>query len=157
MDKKQIYLKFNDFHWGSVPSIKYKPNDDGDATFFNVTRQNLITASNGVDFEVRYFEIGQLGFTTLEKHQHTHIVMIARGKGKVIIGEQILDANEFDYFTIPEWVPHQLMNSSDEPFAFFCSVNAERDKPVLLSKEETEVMKKNKQIRRWIKIPKDYF
>ena len=156
MKSERRRIRFNDFEWESVPKIAYK-EQGCNTTFYKVDRQNIISSKDGVDFDVRYFECGRGGYTTLEKHQHTHIVMVARGHGKVIIGENIYDAYPFDYFIIPGWHPHQLINTQDEPFGFFCSVNSKRDKFVLLTKEEMDRLSENKEIRDNIKITEDYF
>ena len=157
--KSKLFLKFDNYHWESIPVIDYKitggQNNTG-ITFNNITRQNIITKKDGVDFEVRLFECEKDGFSTLEKHQHTHIVMILRGNGKVLIGDSIFDAKPFDYFIIPEWQPHQLINTGKEPFSFFCTVNAVRDNFKLLSYDEIEKLRKNKEIDRWIRITEGY-
>ncbi len=158
MNKKN-HLKFDNYRWDSVPLIDYKEaggKSDKMVTFHNITRQNIITKKDGVGFEVRLFECGPDGFSTLEKHEHAHIVMIARGNGKVIIGADIYDAKPLDYFIIPEWNPHQLINTAKEPFAFFCTVNAVRDNFKLLSMEEIGQLRKNKDIDKWIKITEGY-
>lgn len=156
MDDKRLHLKFSDYRWQDVPKVEYKKQQSGN-TFYKVDRQNIISSADGVDFEVRYFECGPQGFTTLEKHEHVHIVMIARGQGRVIIGESIFEACLHDYFVIPSWAPHQLINAGDEPFAFFCSVNAKRDKFAQLSKDETEKLKESNDVAKWIRIPEGYF
>lgn len=156
---KRLHLRFDDFNWDEIPVIDYKKANEGTkskVTFHNITRQNIITKEDDVDFEVRLFECGPEGFSTLEKHRHVHIVMIARGSGKVIIGENIYDARPFDYFIIPAWQPHQLINTGKGPFSFFCTVNAKRDAFKLLSKEEIELLRKNKEIDRWIRLTEDY-
>lgn len=151
------HIKFNDFNWDSIVRIEYKNPDKDKNTFFNVTRQNIITDKYGVNFEVRYFECGQSGYTTLEKHEHIHIVLTARGNGKIIIGNQIFNAQPFDIFVIYNWMPHQLINNGDEPFGFFCSVNAIRDTYQLLKKEEIMELKKNQEIEKYLQIPAGYF
>jgi quercetin dioxygenase-like cupin family protein len=156
MSEQRIKIGFRDYKWNGVHTVAYK-NEGSSDTFYNVDRQNIISAKDGVGFDVRYFECGPGGFTTLEKHQHVHIVMIARGAGRVIIGENIFEARPHDYFVIPSWAPHQLINAKDDPFAFFCSVDAQRDKFVRLSKEETKRLKENDDINAWIKIPDGYF
>lgn len=155
-DKARRHLVFNDDSWEGVAKVEYKNQGSGN-TFFNVDRQNIISSADGVDFDVRYFECGPKGFSTLEKHQHVHIVMIARGQGRVIIDDNIYEAKPNDFFVIPSWAPHQLINTNDEPFAFFCSVNAHRDKFVLLSKEETQKLTSHSEIAKWIQIPDGYF
>ncbi len=156
MSEKRLKVGFSDFKWDGVRTVAYKNAGSSD-TFYNVDRQNIISAADGVGFDVRYFECGPGGYTTLEKHQHVHIVMIARGFGRVIIGEHIFEARPHDYFIIPSWMPHQLINAKDDPFAFFCSVDAQRDQFIRLSREETKTLKENGGIKEWIRIPDGYF
>ena len=93
----------------------------------------------------------------MEKHQHVHVVVIARGKGKVIVNDQIFDAGPMDLVVVPPYLPHQLINTGNEPFGFFCTVDADRDKFVLLSKEEIEKLKNNPEIAKYIQVPNKYF
>jgi len=150
------HIQFKQYGWDAVSRVAYKHQDECQ-TFYRVERQNIISSDDGVEFDVRYFECGSDGYTTLEKHQHTHIVMIARGHGRVIIGQNVYAAEPFDFFIIPEWHPHQLINAGEEPFGFFCTVNAQRDRFKLLPQEETERLKHNKGIKDVIKIPEGYF
>jgi len=150
-------LKFNNFCWDGIEKQQYKDVKNEGVTFRNVSRQNIVTSKDGVAFDVRYFEIGKEGFTSLEKHQHTHVVMIARGRGKVVISETIYDAGLSDYFIIPEWTPHQLINVGDEPFGFFCTVNAKRDKPQRLSQEEVNKLQQNTDIGKFLRMDADLY
>jgi mannose-6-phosphate isomerase-like protein (cupin superfamily) len=154
MSDEKTYLQFENFRWHGVAPISYK---EGTRTFQGVTRQNIISAREGLDFEVRYFECELEGFTTLEKHEHIHIVMIARGTGRIVIGERLCSALPFDFFVIPSWMPHQLINAGHEPFGFFCSVNARRDKFCLLSKEEIAALRRNEEMSAIIRVPEHYF
>ncbi len=150
-------MKFNDFCWDGIEKQQYKDEKKEGITFQNVSRQNLVTSKDGVDFEVRYFEIGKDGFTSLEKHQHTHIVMIALGKGKIIVGNKIYDTGISDYFVIPEWTPHQLINIGDEPFGFFCTVNAKRAEPQMLSQKEVEKLRSHKDIDKYLRMEEELY
>jgi mannose-6-phosphate isomerase-like protein (cupin superfamily) len=154
MSSEQDHLPFENFRWKGVEPIAYK---EGIRTFQGVTRQNIISREAGVDFEVRYFECESEGFTTLEKHEHVHVVMIARGSGNVVIGNRFFGALPFDFFVIPSWMPHQLINAGDEPFGFFCSVNARRDTFCLLRKEEIAALRVNEELSKIIRIPEHYF
>ena len=40
--------------------------------------------------EVRYFEVDAGGHTTLEKHEHTHLVIPIKGKGACLVGDEVL-------------------------------------------------------------------
>jgi quercetin dioxygenase-like cupin family protein len=149
-------LECSKYVWDKVRLIEYKSMAES-ATFRNVKRQNIVSAADGVSFEVRYFECGKEGFTTLEKHRHTHIVFILRGSGKVIVDKNVYDAKPFDCFIISEWKPHQFINTSDNPFGFLCMVSCERDKYQLLSKEEVKDLRTNRQVDECVRIPNRYF
>ncbi|MPW24465.1 cupin domain-containing protein [Alkalibaculum sp. M08DMB] len=152
-----IFHKFNDFVWDGISKIDYKPSGDGPVTFNETTRQNLVENNLNTDFHLRYFECAIDGFSTLEKHEHVHVVMIARGKGKVIVNDKIYDAEPMDLITIPPHAFHQLINTGEEPFGFFCTVDAKRDKFNLLTQEEILSLKKNPEIANYIQVPKKYF
>jgi quercetin dioxygenase-like cupin family protein len=153
-----IFYKFNNFEWDGIKKIDYKPADgEGPVTFNETTRQNLVENGKDTAFHLRYFECAKGGFSTLEKHKHVHVVVIARGSGKVIVNDQIFNAKPMDLFVIPSYAPHQLINIGDEPFGFFCTVDAVRDKFVLLGKEEIAQLKGNPEIAKYIQVPDRYF
>ena len=152
------FFKFNQFEWDGIKKIDYKPADgDGPVTFYETTRQNLVENGKNTAFHLRYFECAQGGFSTLEKHQHVHVVVIARGKGKVIVNDQIFDAEPMDLVVIPPFAPHQLINVGSEPFGFFCTVDAQRDKFKTLTIEEIEALKSNPEIAKYMQVPERYF
>lgn len=154
---KNVFFKFNNFNWEDINKIDYKPVEGlGPVTFNETTRQNLVEEGADTSFHLRYFECAKEGFTTLEKHNHVHVVVIARGQGKVIVNEDIFDAKPMDLVVIPPFAKHQLINSGDEPFGFFCTVDAERDKFNRLTKEEIEGLKKNPEIAKYIQVPERY-
>jgi mannose-6-phosphate isomerase-like protein (cupin superfamily) len=153
-----VFFKFNSFGWEGIKKIDYKSTDgDMPITFNDITRQNLVENRANTSFHLRYFECAKGGFSTLEKHEHVHVVMIARGKGKVIVNHEIFEARPMDLFVVPPFASHQLINVGEEPFGFFCTVDAIRDKFVLLSKDEIEDLKKSAEIASFIQIPDRYF
>jgi ribulose-bisphosphate carboxylase large chain len=82
-------------------------------------------------FHLRYFEIGPGGFTTLEHHEHEHAVVVLRGRGAVRLGEAVHPLAFGDAVYVAPHEVHQLHNpSASEPFGFLCLVDAERDRPV---------------------------
>ena len=98
------HLRFQgDFRWEGVPVHAYKT---GDATFRDVTRQVLFGGEG--PRELRYFEAGPAGWTTLERHGHTHEVMILRGEGRALVGREIVDVQPFDLVRVPPWTWHQF-------------------------------------------------
>lgn len=155
--KEQVLFKFNDFNWDGIKKIDYKPPGDGPVTFNETTRQNLVEHGANTDFHLRYFECAKDGFSTLEKHEHVHVVVILRGHGKVIVQDEIYDVEPMDLIVIPQNAFHQLINVGDVPFGFFCTVNAERDKFQQLTSEDIETLKKNPEIAKYIKVPDKYF
>jgi ribulose-bisphosphate carboxylase large chain len=87
-------------------------------------------------FHLRYFEIGPGGNTTLEHHQHEHVVVVLRGQGEVLLAEpsssqpEVYTVGFGDTIYIAPWAIHQLRNPGPEPFGFLCLVDAQRDRPV---------------------------
>lgn len=150
------FRKFRDFKWDNVKMINYKP-ENGPTTFFNVTRQNIVEANEEIGFDVRYFECGPGGYTTLEKHSHVHVVMALRGQGNIIVGQEIIEAKPFDLVIINAWTPHQLINTGNEPFGFICSVNGQRDKFQLLKKDEIDELERDNKFKETVRIPDKYF
>jgi quercetin dioxygenase-like cupin family protein len=127
--------------WQDIGTKLYK--EEGGTSFKNIVKRDLIDKQcPDVDFEVRYFEISDYGYSSLEKHGHPHVVIIGRGKGKVIVGDEIFEAKPFDIFYIAPNQEHQLIQTAKEPFGFFCMVADERDKPRLLNDLEKEKLRK---------------
>lgn len=83
-------------------------------------------------FHVRYFEIAPGGYSTLEQHQHEHVVIPIRGQGEVQFGCSIYRVGFGDVVCISPGDPHQFRTPADAqgPFGFLCIVNATRDMPV---------------------------
>lgn len=149
-ENKSAFYKFNnDFTWQGVASEAYKPEG---SNFANIMR-NVLIGNHGESclFSLRYFEVAKGGFSSLEKHQHEHVVICVRGKGKVVMDNKVHDLNIMDTVYIAPNEPHQLLNAGDEPFGFLCIVNSERDKPVGLSDEEMQKLGKSEETRGVIK------
>ncbi len=92
-----------------------------------------VLAGDGYDktsFQIRYFEIGPGGFTTLERHRHEHVVIVLRGTGRVRLGDTWHEVGFGDTVYVAPDEVHQLRNDGGEPFGFLCVVDRERDRPV---------------------------
>ncbi|HLS89260.1 MAG TPA: cupin domain-containing protein [Sphingobacteriaceae bacterium] len=130
------------FIWdGIVPrEYKFHQGEEVGWGWKDVTRFTLTDYPPGYEgaaFEMRYFEIGPGGYSSLEKHQHVHAILVLRGRGKIIRGGEVLEAKPFDFLFIPGGTPHQFVNAGEEePFGFICVVDRERDRPQVLSEEE---------------------
>jgi quercetin dioxygenase-like cupin family protein len=128
-----------DFHWDAVDVLAYK--QDGAAPFKDVTRQVLFDG-NDLPVQLRYFEVAPGGWTTLERHEHVHSVMVIRGKGQALVGDKAHDLAMHDLVSVPPMTWHQFHAAADEPLGFLCLVSSERDRPQLPSQEEIEVISK---------------
>ena len=127
-----------DYRWDSVEVLRYK--EEGSAPFRDVTRQTLFRRPD-MRGELRYFEVAPNGYSTLERHEHAHAVMILRGAGQVLVGEQVFPVNTFDLVTVPPLTWHQFRAGSTSPLGFLCMVDAERDKSQLPSARDLEEMR----------------
>jgi quercetin dioxygenase-like cupin family protein len=117
-----------DYRWDAVDLLRYK--EEGSAPFKDITRQVLFSQPDQAT-ELRYFEIAPGGFSTLERHQHTHAVLILRGRGTVRIGTETQPIGERDLVTVDPLVWHQFHAAPDSALGFLCLVAKERDKPQL--------------------------
>jgi mannose-6-phosphate isomerase-like protein (cupin superfamily) len=133
----------SDFRWEGVEHRPYK--EDEKALFKTITRQVLFSDPK-MRSELRYFEVAPGGFSTLEKHEHVHAVLILRGRGHCLIGDTVERIGQNDLVSVPPWTWHQFRATGDEPLGFLCMVDAERDKPQLPSDEELARLKANPQI-----------
>ena len=118
----------DDFRWEGVEQRPYK--EDERALFKTVTRQVLFS-DPGMKGELRYFEVAPGGFTTLERHEHMHAVLIFRGRGHCLIGSEVRRVEIHDLVQIPPMTWHQFRATEAEPLGFLCMVDAARDKPQL--------------------------
>jgi quercetin dioxygenase-like cupin family protein len=128
------------FRWDGVAHQPYK--QDGEAPFKDISRQVLFH-EDALNCELRYFEMDAAGYSTLERHEHAHAVMILRGAGQCMVGDDVRDVKQFDLITIPAWTWHQFRATAGEPFGFLCMVNVTRDRPVLPTAEQLARMRSN--------------
>jgi len=117
------------FDWKDVPLENYKADT---ATWKGITRRELVgKRGESARFHVRYFEIQPGGHSTLEKHEHEHVVIPLRGEGEAQAGCYMWKIGAGDVVYVSPSDPHQFRCPADakEPFGFLCIVNAERDRP----------------------------
>ncbi|MDL1860005.1 cupin domain-containing protein [Betaproteobacteria bacterium PRO7] len=122
-----------DYRWHGVELLRYK--DEGTAPFRDITRQVLFAPPDQAS-ELRYFEIAPGGHSTLERHEHTHAVLILRGRGTVRLGDEIHAIAERDLVTVDPLTWHQFHAAADSALGFLCLVSKERDRPQLPTPEE---------------------
>src|SRR5687768_18456813 len=127
-DKPLVRKHKGDFHWQGVDVLKYK--QEGSAPFRDVTRQVLFDSADP-PAQLRYFEVAPGGYTTLERHEHVHSVMVLRGKGKCLVGDRAYEIATHDLVDVPPMTWHQFHAVGEEPLGFLCLVAAKRDRPQL--------------------------
>jgi quercetin dioxygenase-like cupin family protein len=140
------------FDWDGVERMPYK--EEGSAPFKAISRQVLFSDAN-LRCELRYFEMQAGGYSTLERHEHAHAVMILRGEGHCLLGAEVRTVKPFDLVSIPPWTWHQFRATRGEPLGFLCMVNAERDKPQLPTAEELRALAADARIAAFLKGQRD--
>jgi quercetin dioxygenase-like cupin family protein len=138
-----LHRKANAYRWEGVNTLPYKQDDR--ALFKSITRQVLF-ADPQLHAELRYFEIEPGGYSTLERHEHMHAVLILRGRGHCLVGNEVRAVELRDLITVPPLTWHQFRATADEPLGFLCMVNAVRDKPQLPSAEDLAQLKSDEKI-----------
>jgi len=113
------------FRWEGVPVLAYK---EPGSHFQDVTRQVLFDGE-GIGAELRYFEVAAGGWSTLERHQHVHAVLIVRGEGKALIGDRIVELAPHDLVRVSSLTWHQFRAAPNAPLGFLCLVPCGRDRP----------------------------
>ena len=135
--------------WDGVEVLQYKA--EGSAPFKDITRQTLFDDPD-LNCQVRYFEMAAGGYSTLERHEHVHAVMILRGGGHCMVGDRVFPVSEKDLVNIPGMTWHQFRASADAPLGFLCVVNQERDRPQLPAQEDLRVMRENPTVAEFIRV-----
>jgi mannose-6-phosphate isomerase-like protein (cupin superfamily) len=138
----------DDYRWDGVDQLPYK--EDERALFKSITRQVLFSHAE-LHGELRYFEVAAGGFSTLERHEHMHAVLILRGRGHCLIGEEVKSLETRDLVTVPALTWHQFRASRGEPLGFLCMVNALRDKPQLPSAEDLARLKADPAVAEFLR------
>ena len=148
MAKKNPIRRFKSFRWEETDLLAYK--EEGSAPFKAITRQTLFRDA-ALKCELRYFEMAAGGYSTLERHEHMHAVLILRGRGEVLVGDEVRKIGTNDLVTIEPWTWHQFRAGPDTPLGFLCMVNAERDKPSLPTAEERKALEADPKIAAFLK------
>lgn len=144
-----IHPQTDECRWEGVPVQGYK--NDGTTSFKAVTKQ-ILFAEPELASQLRYFEVQPGGYSSLERHEHVHAVMIVRGRGQVLIGEDVSAINLHDLVYVPPMTWHQFQTDSDEPLGFLCLVNSERDRPQLPSAEDLAALRVDPVVASFIRV-----
>lgn len=112
--------------WDGVDVHPYK--EDG-SHFKSITRQTLFAGAADLGVELRYFEVQAEGHSTLERHEHTHLVVVIEGCGQALVGDTVTDIGPNDVVHVPPMTWHQFRATKGCTLGFLCIVSAERDRP----------------------------
>jgi quercetin dioxygenase-like cupin family protein len=131
------------FRWEDVDHRPYKQAES--APFKAISRQTLFSDPRLLG-ELRYFEIEPSGYSTLERHEHMHAVLVLRGQGCCLVGSSVYSLAPHDLVTIAPLTWHQFRATAKEPLGFLCLVNSERDRPQLPSAEDVTALRNDPAI-----------
>jgi mannose-6-phosphate isomerase-like protein (cupin superfamily) len=148
MSKPPVHRKAKDYRWEGVAVQPYK--EDARALFKAVTRQVLFSDPEQ-ESELRYFEIAPGGFSSLERHAHTHNVLILRGSGHCLVGHEIRAVATHDLVAVPPLTWHQFRATAGNPLGFLCLVNAKRDKPELPTPQELAELEHDSRVAAFLR------
>jgi mannose-6-phosphate isomerase-like protein (cupin superfamily) len=146
---KQMIRHHHDFTWDGIDVHPYK--EDG-TVFKSVTRQTLFGGGHDLPVELRYFEVAAGGHSTLERHEHAHLVMIIRGSGQVLVGDTLTELGTNDLVQIPPMTWHQFRATKGEELGFLCVVSTERDRPQRPGPDELKAICLTDQISEFIRF-----
>jgi mannose-6-phosphate isomerase-like protein (cupin superfamily) len=137
------------YTWEGVDIHPYK--EDG-THFKSIHRQTLFKGGDDLDVEFRYFEIQDGGHSTLERHNHSHLVMIIQGGGEVLVGDTVTPIGMHDLVRIPPMTWHQFRANKGDKMGFLCVVATERDRPQRPGPAELEELNSNATVAEFIRV-----
>ena len=137
------------FRWEGSDLLKYK--EEG-SHFKTITRQILFDGREDFPMQMRYFEIAPGGHSTLERHEHVHVVMVIRGEGEALVGRRVHQLKRFDVVVIEPETWHQFRATRNTEFGFLCMVKMERDRPHLPDEQEKKKLLENPEIAHFVRL-----
>ena len=149
-DRSKVIRQQN-FHWPGIVRKEYKT--DG-SSFRDIVRHTLLgeAADEGeLKSVLRYFEIERGGHSSLERHRHPHMVVVVRGRGRVILGNRVETIGYLDCVYVAPDTFHQFHATEGEPLGFLCVVDRERDRLVLPTAQERAKLAENPAIAKLLK------
>jgi len=149
-DRSKI-VRQHDFQWSGIVRKEYKVRD---SHFRDITRHTLLGEADdekSLKSQLRYFEIEPGGYSSLERHQHPHMVVIVRGRGRVILGDSVEPIDHLDCVYVAPGTFHQFHATEGEQLGFLCVVDRERDRPLLPTVEERAKLAENPAVAKLMK------
>jgi quercetin dioxygenase-like cupin family protein len=137
------------FRWEGIAVRPYKPSG---SHFSGITRQLVFAGGEGLACELRYFEIESGGYSSLERHQHAHAIMIIRGTGKALVGDRVVQLGTHDLVRVPPLTWHQFQATDGEALGFLCMVDCERDVPERPDEAALAELRADPAVARFIRV-----
>jgi S-methyl-1-thioxylulose 5-phosphate methylthiotransferase len=127
-------------------TVELRPYKEDDRALFKAISRQILFSDPLLEGELRYFEVDPDGFSTLERHEHMHAVMVLRGSGHCLVGNEVREIGLHDLVTVPPWTWHQFRATSQEPLGFLCMVNSRRDKAQLPTDDDLAELRKDESV-----------
>lgn len=118
----------------TFPDVEVTTYKDEPGTWVGVTRR-VLAGDSGTKFETRFFDLAPGGYTSFERHQHEHVVVVLKGQGTVRLGEDVHNITAGDVVHTGPNQPHQFLADAGEGLGIVCTVDRDRDRPVLLGND----------------------
>lgn len=144
-----ITTHVGDHKWNDVSVLAYQETG---TNFKSITRQILFNGLADLPVQLRYFEVQAGGYSSLEHHEHVHLVLIEHGAGKVLLGDKIHEIKENDVITITPHTWHQFHAGNDTSLGFLCLVNVVRDKSQLPNETDLAEFAKKPESASFIRV-----
>jgi len=151
MKNQSKILHSDNYHWDTVPRKVYKTDTNN---FKDISRYSLLGEQEdeqALNFQMRYFEIEPGGYSSLEYHRHPHSVIIIRGSGSVVLGDEVHPLHLHDVVFVSPETLHQFHADNGEKLGFICIVDRYRDRPTIPDEHELEEKVKTAQTREKIR------
>jgi quercetin dioxygenase-like cupin family protein len=138
-------IRSENLTWPALERKDYKTEGTG---FRDVSRYVLFGEREdeaGLNVQTRYFEIGEGGYSSLERHRHPHTVVVVKGRGSMVLDDRVAGLETMDAVYIAPGTVHQFHADRGQPMGFLCIVDRYRDRP--------ETPKSAAELAEWIPEP----
>lgn len=126
-EQKRV-VRATEHGWEDVAVEGYRPGAAVGVERHTIIGGRKFTGSDeGPSKELRYFELQPGAVSRLEKHEHEHFVIVKRGLGYAILNDTVTEIAANDVVYVAPLELHQFVNRGNEPFGFYCFVDAVRD------------------------------
>jgi quercetin dioxygenase-like cupin family protein len=152
MKNRSKVIKNDHYHWDGVERKMYKTDT---TNFQGVSRYSLLGEADDeweLNMQTRYFEVEAGGYTSLEQHRHPHTVVIIRGSGHVVLGDEVHPIALHDVVFVSPETLHQFHAAVNEPLGFICIVDRYRDKPAIPSNQTIEHVMSGSEAEKKIRL-----